>query len=137
MACSIFCFTFEDAVLPYSYFSRIHNHHEDHTLSFLFWAVAQEFTWTSWIMSNIDININTSNFLTPVIYSYHSTSCMAWFGEGTFYSSGSLEPAPVVLFISVFHMHLLLCSHFSVKLLSWFSEILFSWRVCHTSLYDH
>lgn len=83
--------------------------------------MAQKFTCTSWIMSNI----NTSNFLTPVIYSYHSTSCLVWRRHlPPFSPSGSLEPALVVLFISVFDMNLLACSYYSVKLLSWFSVTL-------------
>lgn len=98
--------------------------------------MAQEFTCTSWIMSNI--NINTYNFLTPVIYSYHSTSWfdLIWFGlvwRGhlpPFSSSGSLEPAPVVLFIPVSHMHLLCCSHYSLKPLSWFSVTLYQKFFC-------
>lgn len=88
--------------------------------------MAQEFTCTSWITSNI--NINTSNFLTPVIYSYHSTSCLVCFEEDTYlpFPPASLEPGPVVLFISVFHKHLPSCSHYySVKPLSWFSVTLY------------
>lgn len=78
---------------------------------------------TLWTMPNI--KINTSNFLTPVIYSY--PACLAWFGENTClcFPPVGLLSQPIVLFISIFSMHLLVCSHYSVKALSWCSVILY------------